>query len=125
MFALPVCISPATYRIDITPQAANDIFGMELNATATFKVTAYEKKEDATIETEVNLDKLWWNFDKQILLKVNSTSTSVTLKATKSGVSKLTATAMIQNHSCTKTITILVREIASVPVITKPPKKKR
>lgn len=110
MFVLPICTSPSTYRVDIVPKTNNNIWEMELNTTATFNVIGYEKKEGETAETEVKIEKLWWKFDKEVLTKTNSTANSITLKAIKSGVSKLTAIGMVKNQSCTKTITILVRD---------------
>ena len=110
MFVLPICTSPITYRIDIAPKDNNDTYIVELNTTVTFNVTGYEKNEETTAEVEVQIDKLWWNFDKEILAKVNSSSSSITLKATKPGASNLTAIGMVKNQSCTKTITILVKD---------------
>lgn len=109
-FVLPICTSPSTYRIDIAPQTNNDIYEVELNVSVTFNVTGYEKKVAETAETKVAIDKLWWNFDKDILIKVNSTADSITLKANKAGSCNLTAIAMIKNQKCSKIITVLVKD---------------
>lgn len=123
IFALPICTSEATYRIDITPKTDNAIFETELNTSVTFNVTGYEKKADAATEAQVKIDKLWWNFDKEILSKVNSGPSAITLKAVKSGASKLTAIAMIKNHNCTKTVTLLIKDTAQSKKIPAAPLK--
>lgn len=110
MFVLPICTQQVTYRLDITPKKDNDTYEMELNTIITFKVVGYEKKEDTAVESEVRIDKLWWSFDKETLNKVNSSPSSITLKAVKAGVSNLTAIGMVKNQSYAKTITILVKD---------------
>lgn len=124
IFILPLCTQPVTYRIDITPRDSNDLFEMEVNTTVTFNVVAYKEEEDATTETEVAIDKLWWNFDKSTLTKISSSLNSITLKATKSGISNLTAIAMLKNQNCAKTITILVKETLLSDKTTRPKKKR-
>lgn len=112
IFAIPICTATSvTYRIDITPVQDNEIYEMSVNDTVTFQVAGYQKNEETNIESSASIDKVWWNFDKEILTKVNSNaSNSITLKAIKPGASKLTAIAMVKNHNCTETITILVKE---------------
>ena len=107
IFAVIVCAQPATYRVDISPRQ-DDIYEMELNKTVTFYAKGYGKKPDAAIETEVNIDKLWWDFDKAILEKSGSDSRSITLKAIKEGASTFTCMAMVKNADCSRSITIMV-----------------
>lgn len=109
IFALPVCISAASYRIEISPKTENHLFEMRLQDTATFSVTGYGKEDESAEEAVVSIDKVWWSFDKQVLAKVNSDGNSITLRAIRAGTSELKASAVIKNSSCAESITILVK----------------
>lgn len=110
IFVLPVCASPVTYYLDITPGENSQIYQMNINESVTFQVKGFKKEEGSEQVSEVKIDKAWWKFDKETLVKVNSGQNFVTLKAKKSGVSELTAIGMVENYNCTQTITILIKD---------------
>lgn len=110
IFALPLCTQAIAYYLDIKPVAENGIYEMNVNSTVTFRAEGFQQDENTGQVSPVGVEKTWWDFDKEFLIKLNSARDSITLKATKSGVSKLTAIGMVNNHNCTKTITILVKE---------------
>lgn len=110
MFILPICTSADTYYLEITPKVDNGAYQMRINDTVTFQVKGYQKNEKTEKDSQIEIDKVWWNFDKEILTKMNSRQNSITLKAAKLGVSDLTAIGMVRNYNCAKTITILVKD---------------
>jgi len=120
VFALPICASTVTYYIDITPKADNDAYQMNLNDTTVFAVKGYKNDGKSEVPEQVKITKVWWEFDKDILAKTGATPNSITLKANKTGTSKLTVRTMLENSNCIKTITVMVRE----PLRPKRPKKR-
>ena len=109
IFALPLCTQIVDYSLEIKPQTDNDIYQMSVNSTVTFQAQASGRNSETDEIVSVEIDRAWWDFDKDILVKISSDKNSITLKATKEGVSQLTVNATMNNRAFTKSITILVK----------------
>ena len=109
IIALPLCTQIVDYSLDIKPQTGDAIYEMSINSTVTFQAQGSGKNAETNEIVSVEISRSWWNFDKNILVKVSSDKESITLKAVKSGVSKLTVNIEMNNQPFTKSITILVK----------------
>lgn len=103
---LTVCAS-GEYFIQITPNNEPTYYEINVNDAVTFTAAAYEKGENENIPIGIE-EKVWWEYDKRLLEKVSSDTTSITLKAIREGIGELRATAIIKNKHCQNKINISI-----------------
>lgn len=110
LLALPICAATSLYRIEITPKSQNDIYRMRINDAITFQAESIKTNAETGGESQARIDRVWWDFDKNTLIRIASANSSITLKAINKGASQLSVRVITNNYSLIKTVTVLVEE---------------
>ena len=89
ILVLPVCSSNFSYYIDIRPKANNDIYEMAKDSSVTFQVEGFQIDGHTDEVLPLVIERAWWNFSKDVLIKTGSDKSTITLRAVNTGTSEL------------------------------------
>ena len=82
---------------------------MKVGSSVVFQVNAFIKSDTGNNQTALE-QQAWWDYNKRLLEKTAGTPESITLRAIKPGISKLTVGTTIKNVPFTQEVDILISQ---------------